>query len=80
MIGKVIGDKYVLLKKIGQGGSGSVYLARDLRFGETHLDEDEFLNLERIPFGTLVEQVLSGEIKDAKTIAAALKAKLLLEL
>ena len=57
-----------------------MYLARDLRFGETHLDEDEFLNLERIPFGTLVEQVLSGEIKDAKTIAAALKAKLLLEL
>lgn len=57
-----------------------MYLARDLRFGETHLDEDEFLNLERIPFGTLVEQVLSGEIKDAKTIAAALKAKLLLGL
>ena len=57
-----------------------MYLARDLRFGETHLDEDEFLNLERIPFGTLVEQVLSGEIKDAKTIAAVLKAKLLLDL
>lgn len=34
MIGKVIGDKYVLLKKIGQGGSGSVYLARDLRLGK----------------------------------------------
>lgn len=34
MIGKVIGDKYVLLEKIGQGGSGSVYLARDLRLGK----------------------------------------------
>ena len=55
-----------------------MYLARDLTFGEAHLDEDEFLNLERVPFDQLVEQVLSGEIKDAKTIAAVLKGKLLL--
>lgn len=57
-----------------------MYLARDLTFGETHLDEDEFLNLERIPFDRLVEQVLSGEIRDAKTIAVTLKGKLLLGL
>lgn len=57
-----------------------MYLARDLTFGETHLDEDEFLDLERIPFDQLTEQVLSGEIKDAKTIAAVLKGKLLLGL
>ncbi len=56
-----------------------MYLAQDLTFGEMDLDEDEFLTLERVPFGDLVEQVLSGEIKDAKTIAAVLKAKLLLE-
>ena len=55
-------------------------LARELTFGETHLDKDEFLNLERIPFDQLVEQVLSGEIRDAKTIAAVLKGKLLLNL
>ena len=57
-----------------------MYLARDLTFGEAHLDEDEFLNLERVPFDQLVEQVLSGEIRDAKTIAAVLKAKVLLGL
>lgn len=57
-----------------------MYLAQDLTFGETHLDKDEFLNLERIPFGQLVEQVVSGEIKDAKTIAVVLKGKLLLGL
>lgn len=56
-----------------------MYLARELRFGEMELDEDEFLNVERIPFDRLVEQVLSGEVKDAKTIAAVLKAKLLME-
>ena len=54
-----------------------MYLARDLTFGGTDLDEDEFLNLERVPFETLVQQVLSGEVRDAKTIAAVLKAKVL---
>lgn len=57
-----------------------LYLARDLRFAEAAPDEDEFLNLERISFSLLMEQVLSGEIKDAKTIAAVLKAKLLFDL
>lgn len=57
-----------------------MYLGRDLTFGEMHLDEDEFLNVERVPFDQLVEQVLSGEIRDAKTIAAVLKSKLLLGL
>jgi len=57
-----------------------MYFARKLTFGETHLDEDEFLNMERVPFDQLVERVLSGEIKDAKTIAAVLKAKLLYNL
>ena len=57
-----------------------MYLARELSFGDTDPDEDEFLGLERVPFAQLVEQVLSGEIKDAKTIAAVLKTKLLLGL
>ena len=37
----------------------------------------EFLSVERIPFSALVEQVRQGEIKDAKTVALVLKAKLL---
>ncbi len=57
-----------------------LYLAQGLTFGETDPDEDEFLDLERIPFQELVDQVLSGEIRDAKTIAVVLKAKLLLGL
>ncbi|MDE7262697.1 MAG: NUDIX hydrolase [Oscillospiraceae bacterium] len=57
-----------------------MYFARQLTFGEAHLDEDEFLNMERVPFAQLAERVLSGEIKDAKTIAAVLKAKLLYNL
>lgn len=57
-----------------------IYLARELSFGDASPDEDEFLGLERVPFAQLVEQVLSGEIRDAKTISAVLKVKLLLGL
>ena len=57
-----------------------LYLARDLSWGEMDPDEDEFLSVERIPFSVMLERVLSGEITDAKTAIAVMKAKLLLEL
>lgn len=57
-----------------------LYLARDLRMEDQHLDEDEFLNVERVPFAEMVRRCLDGEIEDAKTVAAVLKAKLLLNL
>ena len=56
-----------------------MYAATALTFGESELDSDEFLNVERIPIKKAVEMVLSGEIKDAKTQAAILKLNLLLE-
>jgi ADP-ribose pyrophosphatase len=52
-----------------------MYLARDLRHGEQHPDEDEFLEVVRTPLDTLVERALAGELTDAKTIALLLKAK-----
>ncbi|MCI8594619.1 MAG: NUDIX hydrolase [Oscillospiraceae bacterium] len=55
-----------------------LYLAQDLHQGEAQPDEDEFLAPVRLPFQELAEQVLAGEVKDAKTVAAVLKAKLLL--
>ena len=42
-------------------------------------DEDEFLEIDRVPFEDLFQQVMDGEIKDAKTVAAVLKTKLLLK-
>ena len=57
-----------------------LYLARNVKMGQQHLDEDEFLNVERIPFDEMVRRCLSGEIQDAKTVVAVLKAKLLLNL
>ncbi len=50
-----------------------MYLARGLTFHESHTDDDEFLQLVRIPLETLVSQVLSGEILDGKTQTAILK-------
>lgn len=57
-----------------------LYLARDLTMERQHLDPDEFLNVERIPFDEMVRRCLSGEIDDAKTLVAVLKAKVLLNL
>ena len=54
-----------------------LYLARDLTFGATHPDADEFLQVRRLPLDTLLARCLSGEIEDGKTVAAVLKAKLL---
>ncbi len=57
-----------------------LFLARGLRMEEQSLDPDEFLNVERIPFQEMVHRCLDGQIEDAKTVAAVLKAKLLFEL
>lgn len=56
-----------------------MYLAQDLTPGDCHPDEDEFLERERVPFDQLFAQVMAGEIQDAKTVAAVLKTKLLLQ-
>lgn len=57
-----------------------MYLARNLTYDGQHLDEDEFLNVEMMPFDELVRQVMDGTITDAKTVATTLKVKVLLGL
>ena len=46
---------------------------------EQNLDEDEFLNVEKIPMKQLMEMIMNGEIRDAKTQTALLKTKILLD-
>lgn len=53
-----------------------LYLAKGLSFGEQQLDEDEFLNIEKIPLEKAVEMVLNNEIPDGKTQTAILKTYL----
>ena len=57
-----------------------LFLARGLHFGAQKLDEDEFLNVERVPFDEMVHRCVNGEIEDGKTVAAVLRAKVLLNL
>ena len=53
--------------------------ATGLSFGDTDPDEDEFLSCEAVDIEKVVEMILSGEIKDAKTQAAVLKLKIMLD-
>lgn len=54
-----------------------MFLAEELSPAVQHLDDGEFLEVEKLPLETLVEQVLSGEVKDSKTQAALLKTWIL---
>lgn len=51
-----------------------LYLATELEFKDAHPDEDEFLEVETIPLSELYNMVMDGDIKDAKTQIAILKA------
>ena len=52
-----------------------LYMAEDITIGESKLDEGEFLDVELIHLDKLYEMVMNGEIADAKTQIAILKAK-----
>lgn len=54
-----------------------LFCAKNLTQGECHPDADEFLEIVRMPFDELCARVASGEIRDAKTVAAVGKAQLL---
>ena len=51
-----------------------VYLATGLSEGKRQPDEDEVLDIVRLPFGDALEMITSGEIQDAKTIIGLILA------
>ena len=52
----------------------SVFLAESLSYGDADPDDDEFLNLVRIPFAEALDMVMHNQLRDAKTIASLLMA------
>ena len=73
-----VANKYVSLGQLypTPGYCGEIihmYLATELAFGEQNPDDDEFLEVYKIPLAKAVEMVLSGELKDSKTQTAILK-------
>ena len=55
-----------------------MYIATGLKQGEQDLDEDEFLDVVKIPLDDAIQMVLDNQITDGKTQTALLKAKMLL--
>ncbi|MCL2545637.1 MAG: NUDIX hydrolase [Oscillospiraceae bacterium] len=49
-----------------------LYLARDLTFVSLQPEEDEFLEIVKMPLAKLIDMVVNGEIVDAKTALAAM--------
>lgn len=56
-----------------------MYLARGLSFSDQNLDEDEFLDVVKIPFEKALEMVMNGELKDSKTMIIIMKAWLMMQ-
>ncbi len=51
-----------------------LYLARGLTYKKQQLDEDEFVNVRKIPLDEAFRMVMNNEIPDGKTQAAVMKA------
>ena len=56
-----------------------MFLARGLTFTNQHLDDDEFLEVFRLPLDEAVRQIMAGEIPDGKTQAGILRAAMMLK-
>lgn len=50
-----------------------VFLAENLKRTHVHCDEDEFLDVVKLPIQTVLKDILDGKIKDGKTCYAVLK-------
>ena len=57
----------------------AVFLATELKENPLQADEDEFLQVERIPLKKAIEMAEHGEVPDAKSLAALLLARPYLE-
>ena len=51
-----------------------IYLARGLKSGDCDPDDDEFLNVVKMPLTEAIDMVMKSEISDSKTICALLMA------
>ena len=78
------GENYISLGKLypSPGYCGEIiriWACRVAQKGEMHLDDDEFLEVERIPLDKAVEMVLNNEIPDSKTQVGILKTAALVK-
>lgn len=74
--GMVAGELYKLTEIFTTPGFTDekihLFVATDLKQGNTKLDEDEFLSVEVVPMSEALEKIRDGEIQDSKTICTIL--------
>ena len=56
-----------------------LYLAEDLEYSQQSLDEDEFLDIVKIPFDKAIEMVMANEIPDSKSQVCLFKTYMMKE-
>jgi ADP-ribose pyrophosphatase len=57
----------------------AVFLATGLKENPLQADDDEFLQVERVPVKKAIQMAVRGEVPDAKSLAALLLARSHLE-
>jgi 8-oxo-dGTP pyrophosphatase MutT (NUDIX family) len=77
-------EKWTLIQNFHLSNSvtdeaGYLFIAQDLSHFEAHPDDNEELKTKKIPFQTLFEMVLNGDITDAMTIMAVYKTNYLIQ-
>ena len=58
---------------------GIVYIAKNLQQGEAEPEDTEELQVKKLPFAEALQMVMNGSITDSISIAAILKAKILMD-
>lgn len=56
---------------------GFTFIAKGLQAGEMALEDTEDIICQRVPFETVFQRVMLGEITDAMTVASVMKVRLL---
>ncbi|MCA6434917.1 MAG: NUDIX domain-containing protein [Bacteroidota bacterium] len=79
----IVANKFTLLCNMHTSNSATdeychIYLAQGLSFEESEPEESEELVVKKLPFETVYQMVMNGEITDSLSMVGVLKTKLLL--
>lgn len=80
----IVAEKWTKIQEMHLSNSATdefciLYVAENLSFHESQPDEDEELEVRKVHFSEFYEMVVKGEITDSLSVAAAYKAKLLMD-
>ncbi len=58
---------------------GIIFIAQDVSEGQAQPDEDEVLQIKKLPFEQVFDMVMNNEITDSLAVAGILKTKILID-